>query len=222
VRPSAKVSSVTGTLLVAVALLAGCTASGGAGPSSPEVIVSTETSTVTHTASSSPAAFTPAPARSVAPLPPGASPRRGEVEKPCPYIVSSQDQGPHSLADLEGDRVYRTTVITTSKPVGCRFYFWAPPYQAIADILPRTFGNPTQAHNAMVLTARAGRDPIGHPRLLPGVDAIVYRTRFFGPDGPTDWACVFNKGKVTVIVHTQQSNTSQDALNIARQIAPKF
>lgn len=206
-------------VLLAAGLLSACTArTPVVAPGPTETI----TSVVTRTAPPPPITFRPAPATSVAPLPPGASPARGEVEKPCPYILSSQDQGPHSMADLEGDRVYRTTVITTTNPVGCRFYFWAPPFEATADILPQRFATATQAHNAMVLTALAGSQATSEPNIVPGVDAVLYRTKFFGPDGATDWACAFAKGPVLVIVHTQQNDVSLNALNIAIQIAPKF
>jgi hypothetical protein len=167
--------------------------------------------------------FTPAPARSVAPLVAGARPARGEVEKPCPYIKSTQDQDPkHSLAVLEGDRVYRTTVLTRLKPVGCRFYFWALPYEAIADILPRRFATATEAYNAMVRTGDAGHQAEGQPNFVPGIDGVLYRTRFFGPDGARDWAFVFAAGRTMVIVHTQRDDIALNALLIARAIARRF
>jgi hypothetical protein len=147
---------------------------------------------------------------------------KGEIEKPCPYIVSSQDQGPDSLADLEGDRVYRTTVLTGMSPPGCRFYFWAAPYEAIAEIATRRFSDSVAAHDAMVRSGEAGTQVEGKPDIVPGVDAVLYRTRFFGPDGARDWACVFAKGKVMVTVRTQRADTSLNALLIAQAIAPKF
>ena len=148
-------------------------------------------------------------------------PGGGEI-KACPYILSSQDQGENSLADLEGDRVYRTTVLTAMKPVGCRFYFYAGPYEAIAEIATRTFTSSLDAHDAMVLTGRAGAQVQGKHDIVPGVDAVLYRTRFFGPDGARDWACVFAKGRIMVTVRTQRTDTSLNALLIAsRAIAPE-
>ncbi len=79
----------------------------------------------------------------------------GEVEGTCPYI-SNDD-----LADAEGDHVYRTSTLVNLKPVGCRFYFYAGPFEAISDILPATFATPTDAYNAMVATG-CGRH--GHAR----------------------------------------------------------
>lgn len=177
--------------------------------------------TVTET-SKAPPPFKPKPATTLAPLVPGQQPAAGEVEKACPYILSTQDQGPNSMADLEGDRVYRTTVLTTMKPVGCRFYFYAPPYEAIAEITTRTFPTSAQAHDAIVLTSQTGTAAEGKKDIVPGVDAVMYRTKFFGPDGASDWACVFAKGKVMVLVRTQRKDTSLNALLIAQAIAAKF
>jgi hypothetical protein len=194
----------------------------GCSPNSPKQTTATRdttvVSTVTETTQAAPT-FKPRPPRTLAPLVPGQRPARGEVEKACPYILSSQDQGPNSLADLEGDRVYRTTVLTALHPVGCRFYFWAPPYEAIAEIAPRTFTNDLDAHDAMVLTGQAGSEVEGKPNIVAGVDGVLYRTKFFGPDGGRDWACVFAKGKVMVTVRTQRTDTSLNALLIARAIA---
>jgi hypothetical protein len=177
--------------------------------------------TVTET-SKAPPPFKPTPATTVPPLVPGQQPAAGEVERACPYIRSTQDQGPNSMADLEGDRVYRTTVLTTMKPVGCRFYFYAPQYEAIAEITTRTFATSRGAHDAIVLTSQTGTDAEGKKNVVPGVDAVLYRTKFYGPDGARDWACAFAKGKVMVIVRTQRKDQSLNALLIAQAIAAKF
>ncbi len=199
-------------------LMAGCT-----GRSTVVTTTTDRTVTATVTHSSPAPAFTPKPATSVPPLPPGASPAAGEVERRCPYIASTPDENPDAnVADYEGDRVYRTTVLTRHEPVGCRFYFWADPWEAIADIVPETFATPTQAYDAMVLTGRAGTQVMGQKNIIPGVDAVLFRTRFFGSDGARDWACAFARGRVMVVVHTQRSDTSQNALYLARAIAPKF
>lgn len=205
-------------LVAAGLLLAGCTRGTTVVTTTTDRTV---TAHITHSASAAPS-FRPASAASVAPLPPGARPAAGELEKPCPYIASSQDQGPVSVADIEGDRVYRTTVLTRLRPVGCRFYFWADPFEAVADIVPRTFATATEAYDAMVLTGRAGTQVMGQKNLVPGVDAVLFRTRFFGPDGDRDWACAFAKGRVMVVVHTQRADTSRNALYLAQALAPKF
>ena len=116
-------------------VLAGCTSSSPA-PAAPSDVTHTRTVVATATPT-----YTPPPARTVTPRPPGSSLPAGEVERRCPYIASTpQDDPKVNVADIEGDHVYRTTVLTRLHPVGCRFYFYAPPYEAIADIVPRTLG----------------------------------------------------------------------------------
>jgi hypothetical protein len=209
-------------VLLATLAITGCTSSAG----SPAPSTSTVTHTVTGTRTPTPAStFTPEPAATVRPLAPGAKVRAGEKQRRCPYIRSGLNEdagGGVNLADLEGDRVYRTTVLTRYHPVGCRFYFYAPPYEAVADIRPFTFPTPTEAYNAMVLTARAGRNPIPQRNFIDGLTGISFQTRYFGPDGRHDWAFVFAKGKVMVAVYTQRSDTSRNAVYIARAIAAKF
>jgi hypothetical protein len=206
-------------LLTAAAgvLLTGCTAS--TSPPGPPDVTHTATQVITQAPT-----FVPRPARTVKPQPPGSRLPAGEVDRRCPYIASTPDENPKvNVADIEGDHVYRTTVLTKLKPVGCRFYFYAPPFEAVADIVPRRFPTVLDAHNAMVLTAtRTGTQATGKPSILTGVDAVLYRTKFFGPDGRRDWACVFAKGKLMVVVHTQRSDTSLSALLLAKAIARRI
>lgn len=213
---------VTRLLLLALGLLVlvGCASKDAPKRPSPNSTI-THVTTGTRTPTNS-TTFRPAPAASVDPLAPGSKPARGEVEKKCPYILSGQDEGPVSVADIEGDRVYRTTVLTKDRPVGCRFYFYAPPYEAVADIRATTFDTATAAHNALVRTAQAGSEQISEPNFVPGVDGIRFRTRFFGPDGKRDWAFAFAKAKVLVVVHTQQTNVSLNARLLADAIVKKF
>ena len=209
-------------VILAATLVGACT-SGGADAPDPSTSTITTTITRPRPTPPTPSVFTPPPAQSVAPLSPSNHPAAGEVEKACPYVASTPDENPDvNVADMEGDHVYRTTVLTTLQPVGCRFYFYAPPFEAIADIQPRTFATAQDAYNAMVKTGQAGKNYSGRPKIIPGVDAIVYQTKFFGDDGDQDWACVFAKGKVMVVVHTQQTNISYNAVQIATAIAPKF
>ena len=185
----------------------------------------TQTQTVVHT-STPPITVKVSPDSSVAPLPPGTNPAAGEVDGNCPYIAPGPTLGDASvtpnLAGDEGDHVYRVTLLTTLHPVGCRFYFYAPPYEAVADIQPYTYATEIDARNALVLASRTGTDPQPRPSMAPGVDAILYRTAFFGDDGRQDWACAFAKGKILVIVHTQQNRDSLNAFTIARDIVGKF
>jgi hypothetical protein len=212
--------SVVVLAAVAVAVVA-CTSSA----EQPQATSTTRTSTATHTRSPSTGHFTPPKPAAVRPLPPGAKPARGEKERACPYIrtgLNVDADGGVNLADLEGDRVYRNTVVTRQRPIGCRFYFYAPPYEAIAEIRPYTLGTPVQAYNAMIATARTGHDLITERHFAKGIDGICFRTKFFGLDGNRDWAFVFAKGKRLVIVYTQRTDTSRNALYIARAIAGKF
>lgn len=208
--------------LVAVLAVAGCTSSGTPDSNGPG-----STHTVTQTGTRPPTASTfkpPAPA-TVRPLPPGRKTPKGEKDKRCPYIktgLNQDDGGGVNLADIEGDRVYRTTVLTTYRPVGCRFYFIGPPYEATADIRPYTFSTPTEAYNAMVLVARTGTDPIPEREFVKGATGVAYRTKFFGDDKARDWAFVFAKGTHMVIIHTQRKDTSRNAVYIGKAIAAKF
>ena len=190
-------------------------------------VISTTTTTTTRTSTQPATPYHPKPDRAVAPLPYGAKAPKGEVDKRCPYIKTGLNQDSSyvpgtNVADIEGDRIYRTTVLTRLPPVGCRLYFYAPPYEAVADILPRTFKTALDAHNALVLTARLGTEPISKPSFVAGVDGILYRTTFFAQDGHRDWAFAFAKGKVLVVVHTQRTDTSLNAFDLGKAIVGKF
>lgn len=211
-------------LLVVVAgvlALAGCTSSGKAAPSSGGT--RTMTSTVTSTRDTG-TDFRPPRASSVKPLPPGSKTPKGEKDGICPYIRTGLNQYPTSepnVANIEGNRIYRTTRLTTLKPIGCRFYFIGPPYNPTADIRPQTFATAEKAYNAMILTARAGRQAMTYPNFAPGVTGISYRTKFDEGEGYKDWAFVFAKAKVVVVVHTSQP-ISANARYLAKAIAAKF
>jgi hypothetical protein len=185
----------------------------------------TNDQTVTGTRPPQPPSYHPPKPRFVRPLPPGSKAHAGEKDGPCPYIRPGLDidagEGVN-LADLEGDRVYRQTVLTTLRPVGCRFYFYAPPYPAEAEIQPHTFATAKDAFDAMILTARTGRELITEKNFVRGVDGICFRTKFFAQDGDRDWAFVFAKGKTMVVVYTFRTDTSRNALYIAKAIAKKF
>ena len=201
-------------LLALPTLVAGCTSA------SPRVrdttVVHTVTSTVHAARPTTTPTFTPAPATTVVGLPPGVAPLRGEREATCPYISTQ------NAAETEGNRIYRTTIITSTRPVGCRFYFWCCDFHATMDIVPRTFPTALAAYNAMVRTGKAGSNAIGVKALVPGVSAVLYQTKFYGPDGATDWACTFAKGTRMVTVHTNQNDVSFNAKQLAMLIAPRF
>jgi hypothetical protein len=204
-------------VLPLLVLLAACTSNG-----KPDPTDSTHTTTQTITthrprpSAYKPAPYKPAPATTVVGLPPGQQPPPGEKEGNCPYISTEQAR------DTEGNRIYRTTVLTALHPVGCRFYFWCCDYHATMDIVPQTFATPTEAYNAMVRTGEAGTGTQGIDALVKGVSAVLYKTKFYGPDGAGDWACTFAKGKVMVTVHTNQNHVSFNAKALAQLIAPKI
>lgn len=209
----------------AVWALAACTSSGTPAAPTDTGAASTRTEVVTRTRTSTAPPYTPPPATSVAPLPPGTHPPRGEKAGRCPYIRAGLDAEPGpapTVADIEGDRVGRVTLLSGYRPTGCRFYFAYPDYQPVADILPTTFSTATQARNAMIRTAAAGSDVSTYRDFAQGLTGISYRTRFNGEDGARDWAFVFAKGTVTVVVHTQQTTSSSNARYLAAAIAAKF
>jgi hypothetical protein len=205
---------------LAALVLAGCTSSATQPPDS----TLTHTRTTTHTVEP-PGRYHPPKPAFRKPLPPGVAPGKHEKDHSCPYIKTglnvTDDVGPN-MANLEGDRVYRNTILTDLHPVGCRFYFYAPPYAAIAEIQPHTFNTATEAHDAMILTARTGHNLITEENFVRGADGICFQTKFFREDGNQDWAFVFAKGKVMVVVYAFQTNTSRNAFYIGKAIAKKF
>jgi hypothetical protein len=180
-----------------------------------------------HTTTPSTSNYKPPAPAFVHAWPYGTKMPKGEKLARCPYIRTglNQDQdynGGVNLANLEGDRVSRTTLLTKLHPIGCRFYFGYAPYQAIADIRPYTFKSYHDAYNAMVLTARTGHELIAERDFVKGVTGICFRTKYNPQDGNRDWAFVFAKGKRMVVVYTQQNDVSRNALYIAQAIAHKF
>jgi len=117
--------------------------------------------------------------------------------------------------------VQRVTRLVSLKPVGCRFYFQYD-YHPTGDIIPTTYSSSTEAHNAMVVTAEAGQSVISVRSFVPGIDGISFRTRLNHPDNSQDWAFAFAKGNVMVVVRTDQTDTSANAIYIAKAIAGKF
>jgi hypothetical protein len=133
-----------------------------------------------------------------------------EVAGSCPYI-SAQD-----FADAEGNRVGRVTVLQ-SKPVGCRFYFQYNPSQLVGEITVVVFRTTTEAYNAMVLSAKGHPEVQSYPDVGDG--AVAFRTPL---QGSPAWQCVFAKGRSVVTVRTQQPYPALNAVNLAREIAPKI
>jgi hypothetical protein len=208
--------------LVALLALAGCTSSHPVVTTTDRI---TNDQTVTGTRPPPKPSYRPPAPSFRHPLPPGAKTRAGEKDGPCPYIRPGLDIGSDTgvnLADVEGDRVYRQTVLTNLHPVGCRFYFYAPPYPPETEIQPHTFASAAEARDAMIRTAATGRNEIVEKNFVHGLTGICFQTKFFAEDGNRDWAFVFAKGNRMVVVYAFQTNTSRNALYIAKAIAKKF
>lgn len=133
-----------------------------------------------------------------------------EVDGTCPYI-SNQD-----FANGEGDRVGRVTLLQT-KPVGCRFYFQYDVNTVIGEIDVATFPTKVQAYNAMVVSAKGHPEVQSDPNIGDG--AVAFQRPLQGTNA---WLCVFAKDKTVVTVRTQQPYPALNALNLARDIAPRF
>lgn len=215
--------------LAAALLTASCVSPARPGPAE-TTVTSTQTLTRPPATPSSSPPVRPAPFQAalvdVPPRPPGQPLPQGEVDGSCPYLKAGLNIEPEStgnnFADLEGNRVQRVTRLTTLKPVGCRFYF-EDDYHPTGDILPKTYPTADQAYNAMVVTAEKGTSVQGIPSFMPGVDGISFRTKLNGPDAGQDWAFAFAKGKVLVVIRTDQnSNLPANAENIAKAIVDRF
>jgi hypothetical protein len=133
-----------------------------------------------------------------------------EVAGTCPYISAQ------NFADAEGDRVGRVTVLQT-RPVGCRFYFQYDASQLIGEITVSVFATPTEAYNAMVLSAHGHPEVQSYPDVGDG--AVAFQTPLRGSPA---WQCVFARGRSVVTVRTQQPYPALNAVNLAREIVPKF
>ncbi|GAB2481134.1 hypothetical protein [Jatrophihabitans fulvus] len=207
-------------LLVALGALAGCTSDPAPTPGRTSTVIDTRTLTRPPT-SGAPLEFGYVPS-----LPPGTKPPAGERDGTCPYIKAGVDieptDGPN-LADLEGNRVGRVTVLTRHKPVGCRFYFYTD-FHPVADIIPTTYPSAAAAHAALVATGEAGRNARGYRNFVKGVDGINFRTKFYSQDGGNDWAWAFAKGRVLVVVRTDQNKagTAFNSRYVAEAIVGKF
>jgi hypothetical protein len=196
--------------------LAACT-SGSPGPDGTINVTNTRTITRSSPQPGNEKAIT---FKAAATLPPGQTPPKGEVEKACPYIASTPAENPDvNVADFEGDHVYRTTVLTTMKPVGCRFYFYAGPFEPIADITTYRYRDNITARNVLVKTVR--KDPKAYQVKISGTDAAYSFRAVLNPEDAEDWACIYLKGSLLVVVRTRQPiafNAREIAGAIARKV----
>ena len=187
----------------AAALLAGCTATGGA--TSVETIHTTTTETLTPSAP-----------------PTGAIPAGAvtEAEGSCPLLDVAI-----AAAD-EGVRMGRVVVLSAGgAPVGCDFFAdpaWAAsehlpgPTQPVLAVSTARYADATAAHNAMVSNAGAGGDP--HAATVKALTGISYQTTFDPADGAKDWAFAFSSGSTLVTVLTAQSDAELDARLVASDL----
>lgn len=223
---SYRVVATIGAILVMVS----CTAHGAGHAANSDSAMRTSTapgSAQPRTSPSLPATvpFTLA-AVDVPPRPPWQPLPAGEADGSCPYIKAGLNIEPDpsggDFADLEGNRVQRVTLLTTLRPIGCRFYF-ENDYHPVGDILPMTYPSAVAAHNAMVATAEVGSSAQGEPSFVPGVDGVSFRTAFSSPDAGEDWAFAFAKANFLVVVRTDQNrNLPANAMNIAKAIVARF
>ncbi len=199
--------------VAALPLLVGCSRS-----TPPPVVTTTVVTTTVIPASPKPTptpTFRPAPASYLPVLPGDGSLPAAQVAGTCPYVDTQ------TAMDIEGNRIGQTAV-SAVKPIVCTFYYAYAPVRATLQIAPLRFATATDAYNAMVLTGEAGSEVDSRRSIVPGVDAVLYRTKFYQPDDGRNWACSFAKGTTMVTVRTDRTDTSYNALQIAKAIAGKF
>jgi hypothetical protein len=197
-----------GALALAGCLLAGCTSQNGPGGDIVTISLSRGADSASPSGLAGGDGETAPPST---PLPSLTAPQGvREVAGDCPYISA------RAFADAEGDRVGRVTVLQ-SRPVGCRFYFQYNSGQLIGEITVQLFGTPTEAYNAMVLSARGHPEVQSYPDV--GAGAVAFQTPLRGSPA---WQCVFAEGRSVVTVRTQQPYPALNAVNLAREIVPKF
>jgi hypothetical protein len=130
---------------------------------------------------------------------------------------------------MVGMRLARVQVLRQGgTTIGCRFFALqgSPlatserlpgPNQPVIQITSSVFADALAAHNALVRLADAGTDPAQYT-IRVGIVGVAFRTTFDPSDGAKDWAVAFNKGSTLVVVKTAVSETSADALAIARSV----
>lgn len=151
----------------------------------------------------------------------------------CPYIaidVASEDVG------YRLDRI--TVLIRSGRVVGCRFYALqhttAQCDQACLDherlppadvpgieIRATRYKTATDAHNAFVLAAEAGRD-VQRATIESSNTGLCYRTTVWAHDNGTDWACAFSKGSTAIVIRTVVTAPAQDVVELAKVVSRRF
>lgn len=211
--PTGRPGVAAGALGIALVIaLGGCT-SGGAGdsgaPASPGGTTAADALPTGRASAGRP--DPPATSRAVESTPNRHTGPVTEKAGVCPYISTQR------VADIEGNRVGRSTVVTTPEP-GCRFYFMYGDRHLTASISIARLPSATAAFNRVARTR--GSAVFSTPGI--GSAAVLYRTRFYPPDGDRDWACRFAKGTLVVTVHTDQVEPSANARNLARAVVDRI
>ncbi len=219
----------TSTSSRAAGLLAAVTAAVTLSACSASSVPKTPTTTVVRTSTAPTKSIAPESQAPIAPKTPVQ-----EIAAPdntCPYISNDAARA------AEGDRVGRV-MLTSSTPPGCNFYWQYDDARMILEISVTNYPSQLGAYNAMIRDTAKAPEVIGVPGLIaqPGcttattqeerptkcVDAVLFRTTLYPPDGNRDWAAAFAKNKNLITVKTQQNDVSFNAKNVAQQIAAKF
>jgi hypothetical protein len=131
---------------------------------------------------------------------------------------------------IVGQRLDHSTVRTSGgQAVGCDFYPITTGPLATKENLPKegypsaqievaTYPSAESARQVLAIVSRAG----GSPSLqsVGGQAAETYQTRFYPPDGRSDWACAFIKSSklVTVLVAEATSDGQTNVLTLAERL----
>ena len=146
--------------------------------------------------------------------------------KRCPWISVA------GATSIIGQRLDHATVQTSGgKAVGCIFFPITSGYAgsehlpkdgfASARITVATYPSARSARQVLAIVSRAGHSPS-----LQSVDGLVaetFQTRFYPPDGDSDWACAFIKAsKLTTVLVAEPTGAGQlNALALAHAVAAK-
>jgi hypothetical protein len=206
------VPRVLGPVLACLVLgLTACTASHS--PAGPSEIVSTHTNTITLSPSNTGAI--------------DVGPTTAANASSCPLLTMQ------TASESTGMRLDRIQVLRQARRViGCRFYalqgsplatseHLPGPNQPVIAITSSRFATDTAAHNALARLASAGTEPAQYT-IGGSTVAVAFRTTFDPTDGAKDWAVAFAKHTTLVVIKTAISDTSADAVDVARAVFPKF
>jgi hypothetical protein len=196
-------------LVLAVAVLAGCTSSKGGASS---------TSTAQHVGSASAAVSTPSVS---------AAPTTAVAARSCPYAKTN------FVHETIGMRLGRITVLRSAgRVVGCRFYalqgsplhnseHLPGPNQPALEITTQRYASAEQARGAFIQAARKGSNPqqVG---LGDGVTGVCYQTGFDPKDHGADWACAINKGSTALYVHSVDTTGTFNTKTVTAAVLAKL